>query len=135
MKKRRKVRKGHKLINVSNLIIEDEEKVNMILKMYRRGSKDVRRRFFVSYVFFKTFTLTQIFNTLNIQPTYMHKYSSSLSLVHHSLVHKPIQVISHTYVTLEPQGGRSQRFLDIESCRYNEFEFEWTGGVLLCWKR
>ena len=49
MKKRRKVRK---IINVSNLIIEDEEKVNMILKMYRRGSKDVRRRFFVSYVFF-----------------------------------------------------------------------------------
>ena len=26
----------------------------------------------MAYVFFKTFTLTQIFNTLNIQPTYMH---------------------------------------------------------------
>ena len=132
MKKRRKVRK---IINVSNLIIEDEEKVNMILKMYRRGSKDVRRRFFVSYVFFKTFTLTQIFNALNIQPTYIHKYSSSLSLVPHSLIHMPIQLITHTYVTLEPQGGRSQRVSDIESCRYNEFEFERAGGVFLCWKR
>ena len=31
----------------------------------------------------------------------MHKYSSSLSLVPHSLIHMLIQVISHTYVTLE----------------------------------
>ena len=55
------------------------------------------------YVFFKTFTLTQIFNTLNIEPTYMYKYSSSLSPVTHILIHTLIQIISHTYVTLEPQ--------------------------------
>ena len=34
----------------------------------------------------------------------MHKYSSSLSLVPHSLIHMLIQVISYTYVTLEPQA-------------------------------
>ena len=57
----------------------------------------------MAYVFFKTFTLTQIFNTLNIQATYMHKYSSSLSPVTHILIHMLIQIISHTYVTIEPQ--------------------------------
>ena len=52
---------------------------------------------------FLDFTLTQIFSKINIQPTYMHKYSSSLSLVPHSLIHILIQIITHTYVTLEPQ--------------------------------
>ena len=35
------------------------------------ASQRERRETFETYVFFKTFTLTQIFNTLNIQPTYM----------------------------------------------------------------
>ena len=38
-------------------------------------------------IFWLDFTLTQIFNEIDIQPTYMHKYSSSLSLVPHSLIH------------------------------------------------
>ena len=36
---------------------------------------------------FLDFTLTQIFNNIDIQPTYMHKYSRSLSLVSHSLIY------------------------------------------------
>ena len=41
-----------------------------------------------AYVFFKSFTFIQIFNKLDIQPRYMYIYSSSLSLVPHSLIHK-----------------------------------------------
>ena len=53
--------------------------------------------------FFDWISHSHLFNKLQIQPTHMNKYSSSLSLVFHSLIHTLIQVISHTYVTLEPQ--------------------------------
>ena len=68
---------------------------------------DSSRRRSKPYVFFKIFTLTQIFNYLDIQPTYMCTYSSSLSLVPHSLIHILIQIITHTHVTLEPQASAS----------------------------
>ena len=61
------------------------------------------------YVFFDWISHSHLFNKLQIQPTYMNKYSSSLSLVFHSLIHTLIQVISHTYVTLEPQIFNEKR--------------------------
>ena len=57
-----------------------------------------------AYVFFESFTFTRIFNKLDIQTTYMYTYSSSTSLVTHSLIHTLNQDIMHTYVTLELQG-------------------------------
>ena len=51
-----------------------------------------------------SFVRRRLFNKIDIQPTYMHKYSSSLSPVPHSQIHMLIQIISHTYVTLVPQG-------------------------------
>ena len=65
----------------------------------------------LTYVFFKSFTFTQIFNTLDIQPIYMYIYSSSISLVTHSLIHTLNQAIMHTYVTLEPQVVRKLAYL------------------------
>ena len=58
------------------------------------------------YVIFYWISHSHLFNKIDIQPTYMHKYSSSPSLVPHSLIYMLIQVISHTYVTLEPQIRR-----------------------------
>ena len=63
------------------------------------GKEDVRIFYWISH--------SHLFNKIDIQPTCMHKYSSSLSLVPHSLIHMLIQVISHTYVTLEPQVLKS----------------------------
>ena len=57
----------------------------------------------LTYVFFKSFTFTQIFNTLDIQTTYMYIYSISISLVTHSPIHTFNQAIMDTYLTLEPQ--------------------------------
>ena len=59
--------------------------------------------FTLMYVIFYWISHSHLFNKIDIQPTYMHKYSSSPSLVPHSLIYMLIQVISHTYVTLEPQ--------------------------------
>ena len=58
------------------------------------------------YVFFKSFTFTQIFNKLDIQPTFMYIYISFISLVTHSLIHTLNQAIMDTYVTLEPQAAQ-----------------------------
>ena len=58
------------------------------------------------YVIFYWISHSHLFNKIDIQPTYMHKYSSSPSLVPHSLIYMLIQVISHNYVTLEPQIRR-----------------------------
>ena len=41
----------------------------------------------VPYVFFNWISHSHLFNKIDIQPTYMHKYSRSLSLVPHSLIH------------------------------------------------
>ena len=38
----------------------------------------------------------------------MHKCSSSLSLVPHSLIHMLTQAIMHTHITLEPQGNKRE---------------------------
>ena len=59
---------------------------------------------FAMYVIFYWISHSRLFNKIDIKPTYMYKYSSSLSLVPHSLSHMLIQVISHTYVTLETQS-------------------------------
>ena len=72
------------------------------------------------YVFFKSFTFTQIFNKLDIQTTYMYIYSSSISLVTHSLIHTLNQAIMHTYVTLEPQIDGTESHLS------NLFTFEFS---------
>ena len=67
-----------------------------------KGYLDARTYFFIGKI--------------DIQPTYMHKYSSSLSLVPHSLIHMLIQVISHTYVTLEPQASYCDILLLLFCC-------------------
>ena len=41
----------------------------------------------LAYVFFYWISHSHLFNKIDIQPTCMHKYSSSLSLVPHSLIH------------------------------------------------
>ena len=54
------------------------------------------------YVFFYWFHT----HISSIKSTFIKcKYSSSLSLVAHSLIQMLIQVISHTYITLEPQAS------------------------------
>ena len=60
-------------------------------------------------IFLLDFILIQIFNKIDVQPTYMHKYSRSLSLVPHSLIHMIIRVISRTYVTLELQDQERKK--------------------------
>ena len=69
------------------------------------------------YVSFYWISHSRLFNKIDIQPIHMHKYSSSLSLVPHSLIYMLIQVISHTYVTLEPQRAlRRSRSWDTHKC-------------------
>ena len=73
---------------------------------------------------------------IDIQPTYTHKYSSSLSLVPHSLIHMLVQVISHTYVTLEPQvipafAAYSLWAMNLMSSR-NHFAEVLTGAMYIC---
>ena len=47
------------------------------------------------------------FNKLDIHTTYMHKYSSPLSLFSHLPLHILTQAITYNYVTLKPQGSMS----------------------------
>ena len=63
----------------------------------------------VAYVFFYWISHSHLFNKVDIQLTYMHKYSSSLSLVPHSLIHMLIQVISHTYITAGTTDAKDRR--------------------------
>ena len=81
--------------------------------LYERSGEE--RVTSVAYVFFNLHSHSHLFDKIDIQPTYMHKYSSSLSLVAHSLLHMLIQVISHTHVTLEPQDVGN--LVSISSCR------------------
>ena len=73
--------------------------------LYERSGEE--RVTSVAYVFFNLHSHSHLFDKIDIQPTYMHMYSSSPSLVPHSLIYMLIQVISHTYVTLEPQTSRT----------------------------
>ena len=80
----------------------DEERYNM----YRVWSWFLA---VVSYVFFNPHSHSHFFNKLDIHTSYMHKYSSPLSLVSHLLLHILTQAIIYNYLTLEPQGGVEQR--------------------------
>ena len=61
------------------------------------------------YVFLNTHSHSHFFNKFDIHTSYMHKYSSPLSLVSHLLLHILTQAIIYNYLTLEPQGGVEQR--------------------------
>ena len=47
---------------------------------------------------------SHLFNKLDIHTTFMYTYAYHLSLATHSLIHILTQAITHTYITLEPQG-------------------------------
>ena len=58
----------------------------------------------VLYVIFYWISHSHLFNKLEIHITFMYTYVYPLYLLTHSLIHKLTQRITHTYVTLEPQG-------------------------------
>ena len=94
--------------------VRRKERRNLPNPQWER-SQERRTLEFRTYVFFYWISHSHVFNKIDIKPTYMHKYSSSLSLVAHSLLHMLIQVISHTHVTLEPQDVGN--LVSISSCR------------------
>ena len=80
-------------------------RLDVVQHVQRDMAKNKRQAYAVSLeagTFFYWISYSHLFIKIDIQPTYMHKYSSYLSLVPHSLIHMLIiQVISHTYVTLQ----------------------------------
>ena len=59
------------LNGVLSVLKSEEDEAGAIRVMIKSLKARIDRDETRSYVFFKMFTLTQIFNTLNIQPTYM----------------------------------------------------------------
>ena len=57
----------------------------------------------VPYVFFNPHSYSHLFNKIDIHTTYTHKFSSSLYLAFHILLHTLTQAIMRTYINLKPQ--------------------------------
>ena len=104
----------------------------LVISWEKSDSVDMRTRFPFRAVFFYWISHSHLFNKIDIQPITLHKYSSSLSLVPHSLIHKLIQVISHTYITLEWQAVEQRKEDVFRSWRNKEHHVEtkaWREGM------